>query len=87
MLTQLETTVYDAAVKICEAGGYSVDARDIAEEVNLSVKVVKGAMGSLVKKNRMVSDGPESRGGKVFYDSFPVNESGQICSFGEWEAQ
>ena len=85
MLTKLETTVYTAAVEICLGGDYSVDAKDLAAQAGLDVKTVKGAMGSLVKKDRMVSNGAEIRGGQVFHDAFPKNDSGQICSFGEWQ--
>jgi hypothetical protein len=85
MLTKLETTVYQAAVEICLGGDYSVDAKDLAAQTGLDVKTVKGVMGSLVKKDRMVSNGAEIRGGQVFYDAFPKNDSGQICSFGEWQ--
>jgi len=84
MFTKLETTVYQAAVEICLGGDYSVDAKDLAALTSLDVKTVKGVMGSLVKKGRMVSHGAEIRGGQVFHDAFPKNAFGQICSFGEW---
>ena len=84
MLTKLETVVYKAAVEICLGGGYSVDAKDLADQTGLDVKTVKGVMGSLVKKDRMESHGAEIRGGQVFHDAFPKFD-GKICSFGEWQ--
>ena len=84
-MTNLEKTIYDAAVKLCLAGEYSVDAKDLAAETKLDVKTVRGVMGSLVKKNLMESDGADVRGGQVYYDAFPMNADGEICSMGEWQ--
>jgi predicted transcriptional regulator len=51
-LTQLETQVLKSLISklYAEAGFSDVDAKDIANDINVSIKSVRGALGSLVKK-------------------------------------
>jgi DNA-binding MarR family transcriptional regulator len=52
-LTQLEENVLTSLISLlyAEAGYSDVDARDIAKDINVDIKSVRGALGSLVKKN------------------------------------
>jgi predicted transcriptional regulator len=52
-LTQLEENVLTSLISLlyAEAGYSDVDAREIAKDINVDIKSVRGALGSLVKKN------------------------------------
>lgn len=51
-LTQLETQVLKSLINglYAEAGFSDVDAKDIASDIKVDTKSVRGALGSLVKK-------------------------------------
>jgi predicted transcriptional regulator len=51
-LTELETKTLNTFVSClyAEPGFSDVDAKDISESLNISTKVIRGALGSLVKK-------------------------------------
>jgi DNA-binding GntR family transcriptional regulator len=51
-LTPLETQVVTALIEglYAEPGYSDVDAKDIAKELGISTKIIRGALGSLVKK-------------------------------------
>ena len=50
--TELEQEIIDAFIPMlyAEAGFSDVDANDIAKEINRPIKIVRGALGSLVQK-------------------------------------
>jgi len=51
-LTELETKTLNTFISClyAEPGFSDVDAKDISESLNISTKVIRGALGSLVKK-------------------------------------
>lgn len=69
--TDLEKQVFNAALDIC-VDDYSADVRDIAHDTGLQPSVVKGVVGSLVKKGKLYV-GSENRGGELFNDIFIVH--------------
>lgn len=61
-LTELETKVLDCFIGslYAEPGFSDVDAKDIAEELGISTKIIRGALGSLVKKEIVSLDENDS---------------------------
>lgn len=57
-LTQLEAQVLKSLINqlYAEAGFSDVDAKDIANDTKISIKSVRGALGSLVKKDVITID-------------------------------
>jgi predicted DNA-binding transcriptional regulator len=57
-LTKLETKTMNAFVGslYAEPGFSDVDANDIANELGISTKIIRGALGSLVKKGIIAID-------------------------------
>jgi len=57
-LTQLEAQVLKSLINqlYAEAGFSDVDAKDIANDIKVSIKSVRGALGSLVKKDVITID-------------------------------
>jgi predicted transcriptional regulator len=51
-LTELETKVLESLINnlYAEPGFSDVDAKDISKEIGISTKSIRGALGSLVKK-------------------------------------
>ncbi|CAH9013892.1 putative helix-turn-helix domain-containing protein [Vibrio phage 277E43-1] len=76
-LTDLEKQVYNAAVEICFED-CSATASELSEFLNLPVNSVKGAIGSLVKKNLLTVE--NERG---FSECNPLIQ-GKVLSFG-WD--
>lgn len=64
--TDLEKKVFNAALDIC-IDDYSADVNEIAEVTGLQAAVVKGVVGSLVKKKKLYVVS-EKRGGVLFND-------------------
>ena len=56
--TQLENQILESLISLlyAEAGFSDVDAKDIADDINVPVKTVRGALGSLVKKGIITID-------------------------------
>ena len=69
-LTQLEEKVLTSFIRMCptiaEAGFSDVDAKDIAEDINVNIKSVRGSLGSLVRKEIIDIDGNDS-GYQIIY--------------------
>jgi len=61
-LTQLEESILTSLISLlyAEAGFSDVDAKDIAEDIEVNIKSVRGAVGSLVKKNIINIEGNDS---------------------------
>lgn len=81
-LTNNEQMVLESITKICTID-YSADVEDISTETGLSMPSVKGVVGSLVKKCLVCCES-EERGGKVWYDIFPLDSNKRVLSDGEW---
>jgi len=81
-LTNNEQIALNSIMNIC-AKDFSAGVTSIAKEMDIKKESVKGIVGSLVKKDMIVCE-EENRAGRVIYDIFPVNENGEILSFGEW---
>jgi predicted transcriptional regulator len=67
-LTQLEAQVLKSLINqlYAEAGFSDVDAKDIANDTKVSIKSVRGALGSLVKKDVITID-DNSAGYEIIY--------------------
>jgi DNA-binding GntR family transcriptional regulator len=67
-LTQLEENSLTSLISLlyAEAGFSDVDAKDIAKDIEVSIKSVRGALGSLVKKNIIGIEGNDS-GFQIIY--------------------
>jgi DNA-binding MarR family transcriptional regulator len=61
-LTELESKTLQSFVDglYAEPGYSDVDAKDIAEELGISTKIIRGALGSLVKKGIVTLDENDS---------------------------
>ena len=81
-LTNNEQIVLESITKICTMD-YSADVNEIAFNTGMSMESVKGVVGSLVKKNKVLCES-EYRGDSLFYDIFPVNSNGEVFSDNEW---
>lgn len=79
-LTDLEQTVLVIAQIQCHAD-YCSSVKDIARVTGLEIASVKGAVGSLVKKGKLLAES-EERNGKMFMDIFVVTDEG-ILSHGQ----
>jgi len=66
----------------CQAD-YAADVDLLANASGMSVYSVKGVIGSLVKKDRVVCE-QEERADRLFYDIFYKGEDGKILSYGDW---
>jgi hypothetical protein len=57
-LTQLETQILKSLISnlYAEPGFSDVDAKDIAHDLQINIKSVRGALGSLVKKDVITID-------------------------------
>lgn len=79
-LTELELKVMESYVSMlyAEPGFSDVDAKDISEDIGISTKSVRGALGSLVKKGILSLDENDS-GYVIIYLNTPywylVNEN------------
>ena len=88
--TKLECNVFNYILHVTYLE-YSTDVKDIAMALELPVNVVKGVVGSLVKKGK-VQCVKEKREGILFNDIFPIMSdpswSGafgcDVTSFEEW---
>ena len=67
-LTQLESQVLGSLISqlYAEAGFSDVDAKDIARATKVDIKSVRGALGSLVRKDIIDIDGNDS-GYQIIY--------------------
>lgn len=67
-LTQLEAQVLKSLINnlYAEAGFSDVDAKDIANDINVGIKSVRGALGSLVKKS-IISIDNNGAGYEIIY--------------------
>jgi len=67
-LTQLEEQVLNSLINqlYAEAGYSDVDAKDIARDINIDIKSVRGSLGSLVRKGIIDIDGNDS-GYQIIY--------------------
>ena len=81
-LTNNEQIVLESITKICTMD-YSADVNEIAFNTGMSMESVKGVVGSLVKKKKVLCES-EYRGDSLFYDIFPVNSNGEVFSDNEW---
>ena len=56
--TQLENQILESLISLlyAEAGFSDVDAKDIADDIKVPIKTVRGALGSLVKKGIITID-------------------------------
>ena len=61
-LTELETKTLDTFIGglYAEPGYSDVDVKDIASELSISTKIIRGALGSLVKKGIVTIDTNDS---------------------------
>lgn len=61
-LTELESKVLESFISglYAEPGYSDVDAKDIADELGISTKIIRGALGSLVKKDIVSLDENDS---------------------------
>jgi len=82
-LTNNEQMVLESITNICTID-YSADLQDISAETGLSMSSVKGVVGSLVKKKKVLCES-EERGGKVWYDIFLLDSNNRVLSAGEWD--
>lgn len=79
-LTELESKTLNTFVEClyAEPGFSDVDVNDLSEELGISTKILRGALGSLVKKGVVTIDTNDS-GYDIIYLSTPywhlVNES------------
>lgn len=79
-LTELESKILNTFVSClyAEPGFSDVDVNDLSEELGISTKILRGALGSLVKKGVVTIDTNDS-GYDIIYLSTPywymVNES------------
>ena len=81
-LTNNEQIVLESITKICTMD-YSADVSEIAFNTGMSMESVKGVVGSLVKKKKVLCES-EYRADSLFYDIFPVNSNGEVFSYNEW---
>jgi predicted transcriptional regulator len=67
-LTQLEEQVLNSLINqlYAEAGYSDVDAKDIASDIKVDIKSVRGSLGSLVRKGIIDIDGNDS-GYQIIY--------------------
>ena len=67
-LTQLESQVLGSLISqlYAEAGYSDVDAKDIARDIKVDIKSVRGSLGSLVRKSIVGIDGNDS-GYQIIY--------------------
>lgn len=67
-LTQLEAQVLKSLINglYAEAGFSDVDAKDIASDIKVDIKSVRGALGSLVKKGIVFIESADSYGAEQF---------------------
>ena len=67
-LTQLESQVLGSLISqlYAEAGFSDVDAKDIARDIKVDIKSVRGSLGSLVRKGIVGIDGNDS-GYQIIY--------------------
>jgi predicted transcriptional regulator len=67
-LTQLEEQVLSSLIAqlYAEAGFSDVDAKDIAHDIKVDIKSVRGSLGSLVRKGIIGIDGNDS-GYQIIY--------------------
>jgi len=81
-LTQNEQIILEMTRMYCQAD-YAADVDLLANASGMSVYSVKGVIGSLVKKDRVVCE-QEERADRLFYDIFYKGEDGKILSYGDW---
>jgi len=81
-LTNNEQAVLNSIHEICTED-FSADLERISADVNMTIYSVRGVIGSLVKKNRVVCE-QEERADRLFYDIFYKDEDGKILSYGDW---
>jgi len=81
-LTNNEQKVLDAIINTCVMD-YCADINDIVLETGMAMESIKGVVGSLTKKNKVICES-EYRGDRLFYDIFPVNSDGQVFSNNDW---
>jgi len=81
-LTDNEQKVLDSIMELC-IYDYSAEVHEISDKTGISMSIVKGVVGSLVKKKAVICES-EYRGDRTFYDIFPMNSDGQILSNNEW---
>ena len=81
-LTQNEQIILEMTRMYCQAD-YAADVVLLANASGMSVYSVKGVIGSLVKKDRVVCE-QEERADRLFYDIFYKDEDGKILSYGDW---
>jgi predicted transcriptional regulator len=69
-LTQLETQVLNSLIDnlYAESGFSDVDATDIANDIEVDIKSVRGALGSLVKKGIVDIESTNTYGAKEQYE-------------------
>lgn len=62
-LTNKEQLVLDSLIGLlyAEAGFSDVDVNDIAEDINISQKIIRGVLSSLVKKGIILIEENESK--------------------------
>jgi DNA-binding MarR family transcriptional regulator len=67
-LTQLETQVLTCLIDMlyAEEGFSDVDAKDIANEIKVNIKSVRGAVGSLVKKGIVYIEETNTWGAPIY---------------------
>jgi len=74
--TDLEKKVYNALIDFVEHE-YSADLSDLSNSTGLKEDTIKGVIGSLVKKGKVVTE-ENIRAGRRFVDFHPFLEN---CSF------
>lgn len=81
-MTHREKMVLAAITDVCE-DDYSADMADVKSATGFDAPTIKGIVGSLVKKGKVIAE-EEERDGMIFFDWFPVNDKGECLNFGEW---
>ena len=68
--TQLENQILESLISLlyAEAGFSDVDAKDIANDIKVDIKSVRGALGSLVKKGIVVIESTDTYGVKEQFE-------------------
>ena len=81
-LTELEQHVFTFVTKECFWGEYCSNVKSISEELKLSKSVVKGVIGSLVKKELLTTEYREISTGNCQFmtisDIFPMFGGGAL---------
>ena len=75
ILTTLETKVYSSIQKQTVDGGWGPELHELINDTGLNVKILRGVLGSLSKKN-FIEVEPGNDGPDLYCDNHFINPEG-----------